>query len=235
MPLPDQTTPNNPLFRPIPGTSLAVSRRGEIQDAGNPIFFDDYPHVIVPGRGGFWRLHVPAAVAMVWLDADMRGRIGVRANVQTALRSPNIQALAREYGLWPSAIAHVVRTPERDLACLHPIKEETWSSFPTDIVRRATVEGYDVELLEDYTPPVHGGNASVIHRHRIHIGSNTYDWLARGAGKWISPGDYADFTFSVTSEHRRKVIPWTVQVVNGDGQAVRRGKHWPEPNWTFPS
>lgn len=223
--------PEDREYQQIPETSLAVSRLGDVRDGDRLLGFDDFPHTVVASRCGFWKLHVPAAVALLWLSKDERGWVGRRANGEISTRSPVIRKLAQEYRVWPSAIAHVVRTPESDLRYFFPIEDHSWIDAHLHHLDPAVVKACKTAHADEYRPPNQGGNSLIIHRHTITIEDQNFTCLARGARLVIQPGDQISFDYAETGDGVRAIIPWSV-ITPGEKDWAPVPL-WPRPAWTL--
>ena len=218
-------------FRDVPGTPIAVTQIGNIRLDDDILEMDRFPYVLVFGEDGLYRVHVPAAVATVWLTPTQRDIIRAKLPVDVAKQSPEVDTLARELAVWHWAITHVASTTEEDLTLVSAVPEHSWAGVTPTRVETVIPDDYTTILVEKYRPPSKGGNTSAMYSHAITIAGDRYSWLARGAKKWIFAKDRVSFDFFVTPEGYRNIIPQSIVTVDAAGKVVTRGDRRQKRLW----
>lgn len=208
-------------YRPVPGTPMEVSQLGNVRQDGEVVDADEWPYTLFAAEDGIYRIHLPEAVATIWLTEEQRGEIRDRVPSSAQSRSAEVLEMAKEFQVWPQAVLHVARKGEAEL--VSPVPGRTRGDHPVHRIEGAKVEGYETFLVEEYRPPSKGGNTSAMHAHTMLIDGEKYSWWARGTRKWVFASDTASFDYYVTEKGHRNVLPHSVVAVDKNGKVQLRG------------
>jgi hypothetical protein len=212
-------------YRPVPGTPMEVSQLGNVRQDGEVVDADEWPYTLFAAEDGIYRIHLPEAVATIWLTDEQREEIRRQVPSDTGNRSAGALAMTKEFQVWLQAVLHVAR--KKEVKLISPVPGRTRGDRPTHRIEGARVEDYKTFLVEEYRPPSKGGNTSAMHAHTMWIDGEKYSWWARGTKKWVFASDTATFDYYVTDDGYRNVLPHSVVAVDKNGKVQIRGdRRW---------